>query len=214
MKSFPSVLSCVLFGTTVRAFAPISQPKHPHSTVALEATKSRIQQSGCGIPVVPAGNRNLFDPSVEGILGGTPELDQRLQGGSSYHYVRSEYLPQVARIGSDITTSSPPSPATTSAQAWLEDLPKQTPVRATQPMTATVLGRAKLIADTAPGNIQHVVLQLPPNFPKYVEGQSLSVIPPGVMYNGKRHKPRLYSIASTRYGDLLDGQTVLSLIHI
>ena len=42
----------------------------------------------------------------------------------------------------------------------------------------------------------------------YVEGQSLSVIPPGLAPNGKKHKPRLYSIASTRYGDLLDGSTV------
>lgn len=40
-------------------------------------------------------------------------------------------------------------------------------------------------------------------------GQSLSVIPPGVdASNGRKHKPRLYSIASTRYGDLLDGNTI------
>ena len=43
----------------------------------------------------------------------------------------------------------------------------------------------------------------------YVEGQSLSVIPPGTdPANGRPHKPRLYSIASTRYGDILDGNTV------
>ena len=40
-------------------------------------------------------------------------------------------------------------------------------------------------------------------------GQSLSVIPPGVdASTGRNHKPRLYSIASTRYGDLLDGNTI------
>lgn len=40
-------------------------------------------------------------------------------------------------------------------------------------------------------------------------GQSLSVIPPGIdASNGRKHKPRLYSIASTRYGDLLDGNTI------
>jgi hypothetical protein len=37
---------------------------------------------------------------------------------------------------------------------------------------------------------------------------NLSVIPPGMAKNGKRHKPRLYSITLTRYGDLLDGSTV------
>ncbi len=40
-------------------------------------------------------------------------------------------------------------------------------------------------------------------------GQSLSVIPPGTDFaSGRNHKPRLYSIASTRYGDLLDGNTI------
>ena len=42
----------------------------------------------------------------------------------------------------------------------------------------------------------------------YVEGQSLSVVPPGLAANGRKHKPRPYSIASTRYEDALDGMTV------
>lgn len=43
----------------------------------------------------------------------------------------------------------------------------------------------------------------------YVEGQSISILPPGIDPNTNRpNKPRLYSIASTRYGDLLDGNTV------
>lgn len=100
------------------------------------------------------------------------------------------------------------------AQCWLEDLdanPNRVPpafATAKQPVAATVLGRTRIIAPDAPGDIQHIVLQLPEGF-HYVEGQSLSVIPPGVdPKNGKPYKPRLYSIASTRYGDLLDGRTV------
>lgn len=47
------------------------------------------------------------------------------------------------------------------------------------------------------------------SFPNLILGQSLSVIPPGVdASTGRNHKPRLYSIASTRYGDLLDGNTI------
>jgi ferredoxin--NADP+ reductase len=65
-----------------------------------------------------------------------------------------------------------------------------------------------LIAPDAPGDIQHVLLQLPKGM-HYIEGQSISVIPPGVNpETGKKHKPRLYSIASTRYGDALNGETV------
>ena len=42
------------------------------------------------------------------------------------------------------------------------------------------------------------------------EGQSYGVIPPGTKINSKgkevAHGVRLYSIASTRYGDAFDGQ--------
>ena len=43
---------------------------------------------------------------------------------------------------------------------------------------------------------------------RYVEDQSLSVVLPGLAANGRKHKPLLYSIASIRYGDALDGRTV------
>ncbi len=47
---------------------------------------------------------------------------------------------------------------------------------------------------------RHIVMRVPPSF-HYVEGQSISVIPPGLdPATQKPHKPRLYSIASTRYG--------------
>ena len=47
---------------------------------------------------------------------------------------------------------------------------------------------------------RHVVMKLPPSF-QYVEGQSISIIPPGLdPFTQKPYKPRLYSIASTRYG--------------
>jgi ferredoxin--NADP+ reductase len=169
-------------------------------------SKERVVQSGGGIAVVPAGDCRLFDPNQEGMLGGTDNMSERLKQGDAFVY-KPDFLPAQAPV----TPSN--NLFLNDAQAWLlEDLePGQVPsvfAKATSPATATVLGRAKLIGDDAPGDIQHVLLQLPRGF-HYVEGQSLSVIPPGVdPVNGKPHKPRLYSIASTRYGDLLDGQTV------
>jgi ferredoxin--NADP+ reductase len=41
-----------------------------------------------------------------------------------------------------------------------------------------------------------------------VEGQSIGIIPEGTDANGKPHKLRLYSIASTRHGDNLEDHTV------
>lgn len=158
-----------------------------------------VKSAGGGIAEIPAGERRLFDPADEGKLSGSDSLNRRLAHGS--HYVH---------IAPAVATANPiPSTITEDAQNWLEDigLPANF-AKPTQPVTATVLGRGRLIDDTAPGDIEHILLKLPKGF-HYVEGQSLSVIPPGLdAASGKPHKPRLYSIASTRYGDLLDGATV------
>ena len=42
----------------------------------------------------------------------------------------------------------------------------------------------------------------------YREGQSIGVIPEGIDKNGKPHKLRLYSIASSAIGDFGDSKTV------
>lgn len=176
----------------------LSSTKRANPKVICFSSKdNRVSKAGGGIPLIPSGDRLLFDPSEQGMLGGTQVLNERLNGGSNYH---APYLPDMS------TTSVTP---TRECQAWLEDLGIPAPfAKATKPVVAKVLGRVKLIDDSAPGDIQHIVLQLPQGF-HYVEGQSLSVIPPGIdPKTNKKYKPRLYSIASTRYGDLLDGNTV------
>jgi len=65
----------------------------------------------------------------------------------------------------------------------------------------------RIVAADAPGEVSHIVVDHGGEMP-YIEGQSVGVIPPGVDGKGKAFKPRLYSIASTRYGDDLAGQTV------
>jgi ferredoxin--NADP+ reductase len=195
--------------SVVSGFVPVGKSRQVSSSSSSSLTaypsKERVVKSGGGIPVVPSGDCLLFDPKVEGMLGGTSNMADRLKEGSSF-ISKPVYLP--FQEADDI----PNGVFLTDAQAWLEEIgdPVVPPTfaKATAPVTATVLGRAKLIRDDAPGDIEHVILRLPQGF-HYVEGQSLSVIPPGVdPKTGKAHKPRLYSIASTRYGDLLDGSTV------
>lgn len=56
--------------------------------------------------------------------------------------------------------------------------------------------------------VRHVVIRYQEKLP-YLPGQSVGVLPPGVdQTTGKPHKLRLYSVASTRFGDLGDRQTV------
>ena len=75
------------------------------------------------------------------------------------------------------------------------------------PHTGSIISVKRIVGATAPGEVCHVHIDCGPTF-RYIEGQSLGLIPPGKQANGKPHNVRLYSIASTRYGDDLDGNSV------
>lgn len=79
--------------------------------------------------------------------------------------------------------------------------------RPNKPYTARVLYNERIVGENAPGETKHMIFNHDGNVP-YIEGQSIGVIPPGTDAKGKPHKPRLYSIASTRHGDFGDGKTV------
>jgi ferredoxin--NADP+ reductase len=72
------------------------------------------------------------------------------------------------------------------------------------PLTARVLEHFPLTAPDSPNDVRHIVLDIAGSDLKYLEGQSIGVLPPGEDANGKPHKLRLYSIASPAVGD--DGQ--------
>ncbi|KAF3791303.1 Ferredoxin--NADP reductase root isozyme [Nymphaea thermarum] len=80
--------------------------------------------------------------------------------------------------------------------------------RPKEPYTATIVAVEKLVGPKAPGETCHIVIDHGGNMP-YWEGQSYGVIPPGENPKkpGSAHAVRLYSIASTRYGDAFDGKT-------
>jgi ferredoxin--NADP+ reductase len=78
------------------------------------------------------------------------------------------------------------------------------------PFIGTVTENYSLLAEGAIGRVNHITFDLSGGDPQlhYVEGQSIGIIPDGEDANGKPHKLRLYSIASTRHGDNLAGNTV------
>ncbi|RXH98886.1 hypothetical protein DVH24_011211 [Malus domestica] len=77
-----------------------------------------------------------------------------------------------------------------------------------EPYTATILSVERIVGPKAPGETCHIVIDHGGNVP-YWEGQSYGVIPPGENPKkpGAPHNVRLYSIASSRYGDYFDGKT-------
>ena len=78
------------------------------------------------------------------------------------------------------------------------------------PFVGTVIENYSLLAEGAIGRVNHITFDLAGGDPQlhYVEGQSIGIIPDGADSNGKPHKLRLYSIASTRHGDNMADDTV------
>merc|ERR1712157_68437 len=78
------------------------------------------------------------------------------------------------------------------------------------PYEAEIVSVERIVGPNATGETCHIVIKTDNNIP-FWEGQSYGIVPPGtkVMPNGKEkpHAPRLYSIASSRYGDTYDGNT-------
>jgi ferredoxin--NADP+ reductase len=80
--------------------------------------------------------------------------------------------------------------------------------RPNAPFTAKVVSNDPLVQEGGIGICQHVKFDISGGDLRYLEGQSIGVIPPGTDKNGKPEKLRLYSIASTRHGDDVDDKTV------
>lgn len=118
-------------------------------------------------------------------------------------------------------TSNQPSTQTKPASSVASSQPKvikkpahpNVPVNTYKPKTpfiGTVKENYSLLKSGAIGRVNHITFDLSSGDPllKYVEGQSIGIIPAGEDANGKPHKIRLYSIASTRHGDDYKGNTV------
>ena len=77
-----------------------------------------------------------------------------------------------------------------------------------EPYIGTIKSVERIVGPKAPGETCHIVIEHGGNVP-YWEGQSYGIIPPGdnPKKPGTPNSVRLYSIASTRYGDEFDGKT-------
>lgn len=95
----------------------------------------------------------------------------------------------------------------TQAKAKHADVPVNT-YRPNAPFIGKVISNDALVGEGGIGIVQHIKFDLSGGNLRYIEGQSIGIIPPGVDKNGKPEKLRLYSIASTRHGDDVNDTTV------
>lgn len=80
--------------------------------------------------------------------------------------------------------------------------------RPNNPYIGTCLSNDELVGEGGIGTVRHLIFDISSGDLRYLEGQSIGIIPEGTDDKGKPHKIRLYSIASTRHGDHVDDKTV------
>ncbi len=151
-------------GITIFAAASLTD----NGVVAFSTTTpDRIKKAGAGVSIKTPGDFSIFDPNQCGKLQGSNDLEDRIINGASY---------TIHSVPTNIVDAPPEGVTVKSAQHFLEHLDSngELPLNFAKPqapVTATVLGRTKLISDDAPGDIEHVVMKLPAGF-HYVEGEN------------------------------------------
>lgn len=80
--------------------------------------------------------------------------------------------------------------------------------RPNAPFVGKCISNQELVGEGGIGTVRHLIFDISQGDLKYLEGQSIGIIPPGTDKKGKPEKLRLYSIASTRHGDHVDDKTV------
>lgn len=80
--------------------------------------------------------------------------------------------------------------------------------RPNAPYIGNCVSNEELVKEGGIGTCRHLTFDISGGDLRYLEGQSIGIIPAGTDDKGKPHKLRLYSIASTRHGDHLDDKTV------
>ena len=110
-------------------------------------------------------------------------------------------------------TSIPSAPAGLAKVPLELEEPKDVPLNTyspKKPLMVKVKSCERIVGPKATGETCRIVLDTEGKAP-FWEGQSYGVVPPGTKTNSKGkevpHGVRLYSIASTRYGDYFDGKT-------
>ncbi len=123
----------------------------------------------------------------------------------------AEFIPQGSVLATETApASSPEVPQEAPAKAPKKekrDVPVNT-YRPNKPFVGKCLSNEELVREGGEGTVRHLTFDLEGSDLHYLEGQSIGIIPDGEDKNGKPHKLRLYSIASTRHGDRGDDKTV------
>jgi ferredoxin--NADP+ reductase len=110
-------------------------------------------------------------------------------------------------VAQDTQAPKESKPMTQAKEKTEKDIPVNI-YRPNNPFIGKCLSNEELVGEGGIGTVRHLIFDISEGDLRYLEGQSIGIIPPGNDNKGKPHKLRLYSIASTRHGDGVDDKTV------
>ncbi len=108
---------------------------------------------------------------------------------------------------STVKSAAEGNPVTQAKASTPADIPVNI-YRPKDPCIGKCVSNDELVREGGTGTVRHITFDIGDTDLRYVEGQSIGIIPAGTDDKGKPHKLRLYSIASTRHGDRMDANTV------
>ncbi len=162
-----------------------------------------IRRSGTVLITVPYSRMNEEMQRITRLGGKIVNIHPLEDSGTIQALVNSD------SSGSDNGDTASKASSKTMTQA--KDKKKDIPVniyRPKDPLKGKCVENYGLVGEGGSGDVQHITFDVSDSDMRYLEGQSIGIIPDGTDENGKPHKLRLYSIASTRHGDKLDDDTV------
>jgi len=166
---------------TDQANYPIRQSGSTYITVPYNRMNQEMQR------ITRLGGRIVSIRPVESSVNGSAQVMAESQAASKSSKPMTQAQPEAKKKKSDIPVNI---------------------YKPKNPFMAKVIANDPLVREGGIGIVQHITLDLTGSEYRYLEGQSAGIIPEGTDEKGKPHKLRLYSIASTRHGDLMDDKTV------
>jgi ferredoxin--NADP+ reductase len=171
-------------------------------------TNYPIRQSGSTFITVPYSRMNDVMQQITR-MGGKIVNIQSLESGVplggkvTLEQTKASATVETGRVDTQPGEANKPMTQTKAAT----DIPVNI-YRPNNPFIGKVMSNEPLVREGGIGLVQHIKFDLTGGELRYLEGQSIGIIPPGLDKNGKPEKLRLYSIGSTRHGDDLNDKTV------
>lgn len=134
------------------------------------------------------------------------EMQRITRMGGQIVSIRPGSINAASKTPLDVETK-PTTETKAKKKAKKDDIPVNI-YRPKNPYIGKCMSNEELVAEGGSGTVRHLKFDISGGDLRYVEGQSIGIIPPGEDDKGKPHKLRLYSIASTRHGDDVDDKTV------